>query len=61
MTTRTVRRWMLGGALVVIGAVVSQRVGAAQNCADLTRPGLFPNTVVQSAVAVPANAATGGT
>ena len=39
--------------------MASQHVGAAQNCADLTRSGLFPNTVVQSATVVPADAKTG--
>ena len=36
-----------------------QHASAARTCADLTRPGLFPNTVVQKAVAVPADAETG--
>ena len=48
------RDWMLLGALAAAGAMTSQRVDAAQNCADLTRPGLFPNTVVQSAAVVAA-------
>lgn len=50
---------MLGGALAVACAMASHRVGAAQNCAGLTGPGLFPNTVVQSATVVPADAKTG--
>jgi feruloyl esterase len=33
--------------------------GAAPNCADLTRPGLFPNTIVQTAAVVAADAKTG--
>jgi feruloyl esterase len=59
VTMRSKRNWMLGGALAATCAMASQGVGAAQNCADLSRPGLFPNTVVQSAAVVPANATTG--
>lgn len=55
----TMRNWMLAGVLTATCAMVSQDVGAAQACADLTRPGLFPNTVVQSATVVPADAKTG--
>ena len=56
---RTRRDWMRWGALAILSAVTSQHVGAAPNCDDLTRPGLFPNTIVQTAVAVPADATTG--
>jgi feruloyl esterase len=58
---RMTREWLVWGAaaLVVVGAMVSTSVDAAQNCADLVRPGLFPNTVVQTAVAIPADATTG--
>ena len=56
---RTRRDWMRWGALAILSAVTSQHVGAAPNCEDLTRPGLFPNTIVQTAVAVPADATTG--
>src|ERR1051325_8954741 len=59
MTMRSRREWMLWGALAVTGAMRSQQVGAAPNCGDLARPGLFPNTVVQTAVAVAADAKTG--
>ena len=53
------RDWMLLGALAAAGAVTSREAHAAQNCADLTRPGLFPNTVVQTAALVAADARTG--
>ena len=56
---RNRREWILRGALVVASVVTSPHVGAAPNCTDLTRPGLFPNTVVQTAVVVPAYAKTG--
>ena len=57
---RSRREWMLWGALAVTGAIRSQQVGAEPNCADLTRPGLFPSTVVvQTAIAVAADAKTG--
>src|SRR5688572_16215606 len=56
---RTRRDWMRWGALAILSAVTSQHVGAAPNCEDLSRPGLFPNTIVQTAVAVPADATTG--
>src|SRR4051794_34306216 len=61
MMMRIKREWMLWGALAATGAMSSQQhVGAAPNCADLTRPGLFPNTVVvQKAVDVGADAKTG--
>ena len=49
-------RW---GVLAATCAMRAQHVGAAQNCEDLLRPGLFPNTIVQKAVAVPADAGTG--
>lgn len=56
---QTRRGWMLLGALAAASAMTSQGVGAAQNCADLTRPGLFPNTIVQTAAVVAADARTG--
>jgi feruloyl esterase len=56
---RIKREWILCGALAAISAMTSQHVGAAPNCTDLTRPGLFPNTIVQTAVVVPADAKTG--
>ncbi len=56
---QTRRNRMLLAALAVVGAMTSQGAGAAQNCADLTRPGLFPNTNVQSAAVVAADARTG--
>src|ERR1043166_4551075 len=60
MTMRSRREWMLWGALAVTGAMGSQQVGAAPNCTDLTRPGLFPDTVVvQKAADVAADAKTG--
>jgi feruloyl esterase len=46
------------GALVAACVMSSQGVGAAQNCADLTRPGLFPNTLVRTAAVVAADAKT---
>src|SRR5882672_6686848 len=59
MTMRSRREWMLWGALAVTGAMRSQQVGAAPNCGDLALPGLFPNTTVQTAAAVAADAKTG--
>jgi len=56
---RIKREWFLCGTLAAISAMTSQHVGAAPNCTDLTRPGLFPNTIVQTAVVVPADAKTG--
>src|ERR1044072_5426960 len=56
---RNRREWILRGALVVASVVKSQHAGAAPNCTDLTKSGLFPNTVVQTAVVVPADAKTG--
>ena len=56
---RITREWILLGALAAITAVTSQHVGAAPSCTDLTRPGLFPNTIVQTAVVVPVDAKTG--
>jgi feruloyl esterase len=51
---------MLWGALAVTGAMRSQQIGAAPNCAHLARPGLFPDTVVvQTAAEVAADAKTG--
>jgi hypothetical protein len=59
MTMRIRREWILCGALAATSALTSRNVGAAPNCADLTRPGLFPNTVVQTATVVAADAKTG--
>jgi feruloyl esterase len=50
---------MLLGVLLAAGAATSQALGATQNCADLTKPGLFPNTLVQTAAVVAADAKTG--
>ena len=46
-------------ALAATGVMTSPGLGAAQNCADLTRPGLFPNTIVQTANVVSADGKTG--
>src|SRR4029453_6224154 len=59
MTMRSGREWMLWGALAVPGAMGSQQVGAAPNCAALTRPGLFPNTLLHTGAVVAADAKTG--
>ena len=56
---KTMRDWILLGAIAATGATISSSARAAGDCADLTKPGLFPNTVVQAAAVVPANAATG--
>jgi Tannase and feruloyl esterase len=56
---RTRRDWMRWGALAILSAVTSQHVGAAPSCADLAKPGLFPNAVVQTATVVAADAKTG--
>ena len=56
---RITRKWLLWGVLAATCAMRAQHVGAAPNCEDLTRPGLFPNTIVQTAVVVPADATTG--
>ena len=57
---RIKREWFLCGALAAISGInTSQRVGAAPSCTDLTRPGLFPNTIVQTAAVVAADAKTG--
>ena len=56
---RIKREWFLCGALAALSGMTSQHVGAAPSCTDLTRPGLFPNTVVQTADVVPADAQTG--
>ncbi|HET9473660.1 MAG TPA: tannase/feruloyl esterase family alpha/beta hydrolase, partial [Steroidobacteraceae bacterium] len=53
------RPWILGGALAATCVTASPHVSGAENCADLVRPGLFPNTVVQSATIMPADATTG--
>jgi feruloyl esterase len=51
---------ILLAALFSAGAMTSQVAGAAENCTDLTKPGLFPNTAyVESAVVVAADAKTG--
>ena len=57
MNTR--RDWLLLGLLAAIGATTAHRARAAQGCADLARPGLFPNTTVHSSLTVPADAKTG--
>ena len=59
MTMRITRKWLLWGLLAATCAMRAQHVGAAPNCADLTRPGLFPNTIVQTAAVVAADAKTG--
>jgi feruloyl esterase len=46
---RAKRQWMLLGALAAVSVMSSKEVSAADNCADLAKPGSFPNTVVQSA------------
>jgi feruloyl esterase len=56
---KTMRDGMLWGALAVAGAVTSQGAGAAQYCADLSQPGLFPNTVVRATTIVGADTKTG--
>lgn len=56
---RIMRPWILGGALAATCVTASPHVSGAENCADLVRPGLFPNTVVQSATIMPADATTG--
>src|SRR6186997_3360675 len=60
MTMRISRKWLLWGLLAATCAMRAQQVGAAPNCEDLTRPGLFPDTVVvQMAAEVAADAKTG--
>ena len=56
---RTRCDWILLGVLATAGSMTSQRVSAAQSCADLTRPGMFPHTVVQSAAVIAADAKSG--
>ena len=56
---QTTRERMLLGALAAAGAMTSLGASAAQNCADLAIPGLFPHTVVQTATPVAADAKTG--
>ncbi len=51
--------WKRWGALLAAGVLTSQGAIAAQSCADLAKPGLFPNTVIQTATVVPADAKTG--
>src|SRR3954470_6121404 len=58
LSMQTTRDWMLLAALAA-AALSSQEVSAAQSCADLSKPGLFPNTTVQSAAVVAADAKTG--
>jgi feruloyl esterase len=54
------RNRILLAALLSAGAMTSQVAGAAENCTDLIKPGLFPrNTAVESAVVVAADAKTG--
>jgi hypothetical protein len=53
------RDGMLCAVLAAAGAMTSQGVGAAQNCADLTRSGSFPNAIVATAAVVPADTKTG--
>jgi feruloyl esterase len=50
---------MLVGALTVSATLTSHAVHAAQNCATLTTPGLFPLTTVQTATDVAADVKTG--
>jgi feruloyl esterase len=55
--TRT--NWILAGALAVSATMTSHAVLAAQSCADLAKPGLFRNTVVQTAKDVRADSKSG--
>ena len=52
------RNWILLGALATTGAMTSQGVGAAQNCAGLARPGYSPIPLFKPQV-VAADAKTG--
>lgn len=45
--------------LAAAGVMTSQGTVAAQSCTELSKPGLFPHTVVQSAAVVAADARTG--
>ena len=56
---QNIRNRILLAALLSAGAMTSQVAGAAENCTDMTKPGLFPNTFVESAVVVAADAKTG--
>src|SRR4029453_2400610 len=49
---RMTREWIVwgAGALAVAGAMAPTSVGRAPNWEGLTRPGLFPNTVVGQGV-----------
>jgi feruloyl esterase len=49
---------MSWAAFAAATALTAQVTGAAPSCTDLTRPGLFPNTSVQSAAVVAADART---
>lgn len=51
--------WLWVGALAATGAMAAQAIGAAQDCAELTQPGLFSHAVVKTAVDVAADAKTG--
>jgi len=51
-------QWILVGTLAISG-MISQETFAAQTCADLLQPGLFPNTVVQTAAVVDEDAKSG--
>src|SRR5262245_18999740 len=50
---------VLWGTLIAAGVMTSRGVSAAPSCEELTRPGLFANTVVQSAAVVAADAKVG--
>ena len=56
---QTRRDRMRLSALAATGALAWQGVGAAQSCADLTKPGLFPHAVVQTATAMAADTKIG--
>ena len=51
--------WILLGALTAASAMTSPDAVAALSCTDLTKAGLFPNAVVQSAAIVAADTKTG--
>jgi feruloyl esterase len=53
------RKWLWPGAIVYAGILVSQAASAAGTCADLAHPGLFANTIVQTAVVVAADPKSG--
>jgi feruloyl esterase len=56
---RTTRDWLMLGVLAAGGVMSSQGASAAQSCADLSKPGLFPHTTVRSAAVVPADGKKG--